>query len=368
MHSRLKRVVTPLLSLALLATFAVSCSSSNACEVPKDKVNENGVTVGVSFDVGGIGDKSFNDAAKAGLDKAIDEGLVKSATCLEPDSTGSNRDENTTSLADDGNQIVIAVGFAFSPGVNESAGNYPDTDFAVIDGYATCPHSVCSDIPNEDPPSNVVDLTFQEEQGSFLVGAAAATKAKDLGCDTIGFLGGQTGFLIGKFQAGYEAGAKTVNPDIKVLSEYIGDDVTAFNDAVKGEALSTGMYDDGACIIYHAAGASGAGLFNAAVAANKLAIGVDSDQYNLVSAEQQPLVFTSMIKRVDTATYGAIKAVSDDTFKGGAADVFGLAEDGVGYSTANKELFTQDYIDLLEGYKAKIISGEIKVPTEPAAG
>ena len=258
------------------------------------------------------------------------------------------------------------MGFAFSPGVNSNAGNYPDTDFAVIDGYATCPPDTCSDIPNE-APSNVADLDFHEEQESFLVGVAAAMKAKELGCDTIGFLGGQTGSLIGKFQAGYEAGAQAVNPNIKLLSQYIGDDVTAFNDAVKGEALSTGMYDDGACIVYHAAGASGAGLFNAAVTADKLAIGVDSDQYNLVSAEQKPLVFTSMIKKVDTATYDVIKSVSDDTFEGGTAQVFGLAEEGVGYSTSNTELMTQDIIDALEEYKQKIISGDIEVPTEPAS-
>jgi basic membrane protein A len=365
MRTRFKRVFTPLLIMGVLATTAVSCSSSNPCEIPEDKVNENGVTIGVSFDVGGIGDKSFNDAAKAGLDQAIEDGLVKSATCLEPDATGSNRDENTNSLAEDGNQLVIAVGFAFSVGVNESAGSYPDTDFAVIDGAATCPPEFCDFIKNPPPP-NVVDLTFKEEQGSFLVGAAAATKAKELGCDTLGFLGGQTIPLIAKFQAGFEAGAQAVNPNIQVLSEYIGDDVTAFNDAVKGEALSTGMYDDGACIVYHAAGASGAGLFTAAVAADKLAIGVDSDQYKLVSAEQQPLVFTSMIKRVDTATYGAIKAVSEDAFKGGEAIVFGLAEEGVGYSTSNAELMTQDIIDVVEGYKEQILSGDIEVPTEPA--
>ena len=351
--------------LAVLATFATSCGGGgNPCKVPSDKVNDSGVTVGVAFDVGGIGDKSFNDAAKRGLDKAIDEGLIKEATCIEPDATGSNRDENVISLADDGADLVIAVGFAFSPGVNTNAGNYPNTNFAVIDGYATCPPEFCSDIPNP-APANVLDLAFKEQEGSYLVGAAAALQAAKVNCTTVGFLGGQTGQLIGKFEAGYTAGAKAINPDIQVLVQYIGDDVTAFNDAVKGEALSTSMYDDGACIIYHAAGASGAGLFTAAVKADKLAIGVDSDQYLLVSEEQQPLVMTSMLKRVDTAVHDAVAAQGDGTFTGGAAQVFGLAEEGIDYSVSNADLMTSDITDKLNELKQQIISGEIVVPDDP---
>jgi basic membrane protein A len=355
-------------SLVLLATFATACGGGkgNPCKVPADKVNEDGVSVGIAFDVGGIGDKSFNDAAKAGLDQAIDDGLVSEATCIEPDATGSNRDENVISLADQGFDIVLGIGFAFSPGINANAAKYPDVSFAVIDGYATCPPEFCSDIPNP-APANVADLTFKEHEGSFLVGAAAALKAAGEGCTTIGFLGGQTGTLIGKFEAGYKAGALAVNPDMEILVEYIGDDVTAFNDAVSGEALSTSMYDDGACIIYHAAGASGAGLFTAAVKANKLAIGVDSDQYQLVSAEQQPLVLTSMLKRVDTAVRDAIAAVSEGTFQGATAQVFGLAEQGVDYSQSNAEILTPDIVAKLDEFKQQIIDGTIVVPEDPAA-
>ena len=148
-----------------------------------------------------------------------------------------------------------------------------------------------------------------------------------------------------------------------MLVQYIGDDVSAFNNPTAGEALSNQMYDDGAEIVYHASGASGAGLFNAAVAQGKYAIGVDSDQYNLVSADQQPWVLTSMIKRVDTAVYEAVKATKDGTFEGGQR-VFGLAEEGVGYSTSNPAL-TSDIVDQLEAYKQQIIAGTIVVPTEP---
>jgi basic membrane protein A len=282
-------------------------------------------------------------------------------TSLEPDATGSNRDANVIALADAGNDLVIAVGFAFSPGINENAGNYGHTRFAIIDGYATC-GTACG--LKNDGLTNVTDLTFKEQEGSFLVGAAAALEAGKLNCDTVGFLGGQTGPLIEKFQAGYEAGIAALDPNIEVLVEYIGPDVTAFNDPLKGEALSSDMYDQGACIIYHAAGASGAGLFNAAVSADKLAIGVDSDQYQLVSAEQRPHVFTSMLKRVDTATHDAIEQAGGSGLEAGG-QVFGLAEGGVDYSKSNTELMTADIISKLEELKQKIIDGGIIVPESP---
>jgi basic membrane protein A len=353
-------------SLLLLASLATACTGGNPCEIPEGSGAEDGIRTGVAFDIGGIGDKSFNDAAKRGLDQAVDGGNVSEAICLEPDASGANRDENMLSLADEGVDLVLSIGFAFSPAVNENAGDYPDQSFAVIDGYATCPPDVCTDIPNPAPP-NVADLTFREHEGSYLVGAAAAIQADKMACDTVGFLGGQTGFLIGKFQAGYEAGVAAINPDLEILVEYIGDDTKAFNDPVAGEALSTKMYDEGACIIYHAAGASGSGLFTAAVKADKLAIGVDSDQYLLVSEEQKPHVLTSMIKRVDTAVFDAIVAANDGTFEGGAAIEFGLAEEGVGYSTSNEELMTSEIVDQLEELKQQIINGEIEVPFEPAA-
>jgi len=322
------------------------------------------IQVGMAFDIGGLGDKSFNDAADAGLQQAIADGLVceENVVTNEANSTGSDRDQNAQALADAGFDLVIGVGFAFSEGINAIAVDYPDTSFMIVDGFATCPLEFCPFLTNDvaDLP-NVADYTFKEHEGSFLVGAAAALKC---GCDTIGFLGGQTGTLIEKFQAGYEAGAAEINPNIEVLVEYIGDDTTAFNDPVRGEALSTAMYDDGAEIIYHAAGASGAGLFNAAVAADKLAIGVDSDQYLTASPEQQPLIMTSMLKRVDTAVYTAIAGVGDGSF--GGSLVFGMAEEGLDYATSNPEQLTDDIVTQLDDFKAQIIDGTITVPETPA--
>jgi basic membrane protein A len=360
----LRTLVVPLAVLALVAAACGDDTPPPGGDGDGDTPECNAdLSVGVAYDIGGIGDKSFNDAANAGLQAAIDEGLVceENTDSLEPDATGSNRDENVIALADAGHNLVIAVGFAFSPGINENAGDYGRTQFAIIDGFATC-GTACG-LAN-DGLTNVTDLTFEEHEGSFLVGAAAATKADELGCDTVGFLGGQTGPLIEKFQAGYEAGVAAIDPNVEVLVQYIGDDVTAFNDAVRGESLSTAMYDDGACIIYHAAGASGAGLFNAAVSADKLAIGVDSDQYQLVSAEQQPLIMTSMLKRVDTAVHDAIAEAGAGTLDPGG-QVFGMAEGGVDYSKSNTELMTDDIITLLDDLKQQIVDGDIIVPSEP---
>ena len=319
------------------------------------------IQVGVAFDVGGLGDKSFNDSANAGLQQAIADGLVceENTVVNEANSTGSDRDQNVQALADAGMNLIVGVGFAFSPGINTIAPDYPDVNFMIVDGFATC-GTTCGLTNDADAIPNVADFTFKEQEGSFLVGAAAVLKCE---CKTIGFLGGQTGPLIEKFQAGYEAGAHQIDPDVEVLVEYIGDDTTAFNDPVKGEQLSTKMYDEGAEIIYHASGASGAGLFNAAVEAQKEAIGVDSDQYLTASPEQQPLILTSMLKRVDVAVYNSIEAVGNGTL--GGSQVFGMAEDGVDYATSNPTELTADITEQLDEFKQQIIDGTIVVPDTP---
>ena len=281
--------------VAALALSAAACGGGNPADTSPSGGGNGGndggsdVQVGLAYDVGGRGDQSFNDAAYRGLQAAIDEGLVaeENVNVLEANQSGSNRDDNVVNLAEQGADLVIPVGFAFSEGIQKVAPDFPDVNFAIVDGFA------CLDKPCE----NVSNLTFKEQEGSFLVGAAAALKSE---AGTIGFLGGQQGTgLIEKFQAGYEAGAKAVNPDIEILVEYIGDTTQAFVDPTKGEALVERMYDGGADIIYHAAGLSGSGLFKAAVSQNKLAIGVDSDQ-SLTASPSSKLILTSMLKRVDT--------------------------------------------------------------------
>jgi basic membrane protein A len=363
---------TVVLPLSVLAIVAAACSEdttspgSGGTDTGSAPACPEDLTVGIAYDVGGLGDKSFNDAANAGVEAAIAAGQVcrDNVTTIEADSTGSNRDANIQALADAGNDYVEGVGFAFSEGINKIAPDYPDVQFGIIDGFATC-GTVCGLENDAEAIPNVADLTFKEEEGSFLVGAAAASLADSLSCDTIGFLGGQTGPLIGKFQAGYEAGVAAVNDGITILVEYIGDDTTAFVDPVKGKAKATTMFNDGACIIYHAAGLSGNGMIEAAAELDKIAIGVDSDQYQAFSNDpaQQAVIFTSMLKRVDTATQEAIETVGT----GGtvATTVFALADEGVGYSQSNTDLMTQEIIDLVDGFADQIVNGEITVPSEP---
>ena len=319
--------------------------------------------VGIAFDIGGLGDKSFNDSAMDGARAAIAEGLIREENLehIEPNATGSNRDANVVNLADQGFDLVLAIGFAFSPGVAEIAGDYPETTFAVIDGYATC-GQFCG--VKEITTENVVDLTFKEHEGSFLVGVAAAEKSQTR---VVGFLGGQRGTgLIEKFEAGFRAGVQEINPNIEVLAEYIGDDTTAFNDPTKGKALADKMYDDGADVIYHAAGDSGAGLFQSAVGQGEdaLAIGVDKDQYLTASAQQKPHILTSMIKRVDTAVHDIIEETVNDEFEPGSRS-FGLAEGGIDYAKTNPDQLTEDIVARIDEFKQQIIDGEITVPEKP---
>jgi basic membrane protein A len=367
MRQRFMRFAVPLMALGLAAA---ACSKSTdgaggASSASPTAGCSSDLKVGLALDVGGLGDKGFNDLANVALEKAISEGLIckENTKLIESNSEGTNLDANVQSLADAGYELIIGTGFAFSPGINEIAATYPDSNFGVIDGYATC-GTACGLTNDVEAIPNVTDLTFKEQEGSYLVGVAAALKAQELGCSNVGFLGGQTGPLIAKFEAGYRAGIAEIDPSIKVQVEYIGDSTKAFYDAISGEALSNKMYDNGACIIYHAAGKSGLGLFKAATAQQKLAIGVDADQYNTVSADEAPYIFTSMIKRVDTATYDTIVAAAGGTFKGGG-QVFDLATEGISYSTSNTELMTQDIIDTVEGYKQKIIDGTIVPPDDP---
>jgi basic membrane protein A and related proteins len=344
--------------LMVIALVGAACGGDKESEEPSGGGTEettSDLKVGVAFDIGGLGDQSFNDAAERGVQQAIDEGIISEENVerLEPDAEGTNRDQNVVNLADQGYDVILAIGFAFSPGIDAIAADYPDQFFAVVDGFAA-----------EAP--NVTNLAFKEQEGSFLVGAAAGLKTES---NTVGFLGGQAGTgLIERFEAGYTAGVQEVNPDAEVLVEYIGDSTKAFNDPTKGEALSAKMYDGGADIVYHAAGASGAGLFSAAVDANKLAIGVDSDQSLTASPAQQKLILTSMLKRVDTAVYDVIVAVSEDNFTPGF-QVFGLAEDGVDYAVNefndNDQLLSSDIQSQLDEFKQQIIDGEITVPDKP---
>jgi basic membrane protein A and related proteins len=315
--------------------------------------------VGVVYDIGGRGDKSFNDSAYAGLQAAEKEqGDKIQAKDVEPNPDGSNRKELLDGLADEGYGLIFGVGFLFSEDIAKSASESPDTQFAVIDGFAPA----CT-----KPDSNLLCIGFREEQGSFLVGAAAALKTKT---NTVGFVGGQVGPLIQKFQAGYEAGVKYIadqkGKSVKVLVDYAGNTPEAFRNPAKGKELALKQISQGADVIYHASGGTGAGVIATAADKKIYAIGVDSDQSLTASPTERKWILTSMLKRVDNAVQKTIAAYVDGTEKGGI-QTFGLKEGGIDYAQNqyNKELLG-DIPTTLDELKQKIIDGEIKVPTKPA--
>ena len=213
-----------------------------AGSAPAGTTADGDVTVALMFDVTGRGDKSFNDAAAAGLDRAVaDFGIVPTES---PPQGGDDRAERVAAAAEGGNQLVIATGFLWTDTITQAAAAYPDTHFLLIDSVVEAP--------------NVANITFAEEQGSFLVGVAAALQSES---GQLGFVGGVPNELIKKFEAGFVAGAQCVNPDAEVLVEYISDDPQiGFNDPARGKEIAAAMYENGAEIVYAAAGASTPGV------------------------------------------------------------------------------------------------------------
>ena len=343
-----------LISLVALAS-AVSLLGA-ACGDDKDDSGSSSDTtatksdlkVGLAYDLGGRGDKSFNDAAALGLDDAEKELGFKDAKELSP-SKDEDREANLKLLAEGGFNPIIGVGFAYADSIKLVATANPDITFGTIDTVVDLP--------------NVRSNVFAEQEGSFLVGAAAGLKTKS---NKVGFIGGVETELIKKFEAGFVAGVKETNPTATVDVKYItpDGDFSGFNAPDKAKEIAGAMYDGGDDVIFHAAGGSGTGLFDAAVAAGdgKWAIGVDSDQYQTATPDQQKHILTSMLKRVDVAVKNTITAFADGDKKGKTV-VLDLKADGVGYSTTGG--YVDDIKDQLDALKDKIISGDIKVPTAP---
>ena len=340
-----------LFTAGILSLAVTGCGGDNDTTGSEDSGDapSSDVKVGMAYDVGGRGDQSFNDSAAAGLDQAVEEfGFETQESEAEDGEPESAREERLRTFADAGYDPIIAVGFAYAAALTKVAEEYPDVHFAIIDD-----ESIQTD--------NVADLVFAEEEGSFLVGAAAALKSE---ADHIGFIGGVETPLIQKFEAGYIAGAKEANPDIKVDSTYLTQvpDFSGFGDPAKGKTAAQGMYDGGADVVYHAAGGSGGGVFEAASEAGAMAIGVDSDQYETADPSVKDVILTSMRKNVNVAVYEYLTQVNEGEFPSGTTR-YDLEVDGVGYSTSGGQV--DDIADRLDEYKQKIIDGEIKVPTTP---
>ena len=315
--------------------------------------------IGLAYDTGGRGDRSFNDSAFAGVEAAVEELGADPAEAIQevsPNDDGSNRAELLSNLAEQGFNPVIAVGFAYDQVLGEVAAEFPDTTFAQVDGSVNSP---------EFKGDNVTGLLFAEHEGSFLAGVAAALKSST---GTIGFVGGVDTGLIQKFQAGYEAGAKAAKPDIQIISQYISPagDFSGFGDPARGKIVAQGMFEGGADIVYHAAGGSGQGVFEAAAAAQGRAIGVDSDQYNTVDDPAlKAVIMTSMLKRVDNAVQAFISDFAEDNVEGGTDIVNDLSTEGVGLSTTGG--FIDDIQADIDGFRQQIVDGEIEVPTTPTS-
>ncbi|NUO37740.1 MAG: BMP family ABC transporter substrate-binding protein [Gemmatimonadaceae bacterium] len=309
------------------------------------------VDVGVVFDLGGRGDKSFNDGAYLGAERAEKELGVR-VRFIEP-GEGSDRESGLRLLAAEGMDLVIGVGFIFTDDLTQLAKEYPTTRFAGVD------YSVATDQDGKviPPPPNLAALKFREEQGSFLVGALAALVGRS---KKVGFVGGMDFPLIQKFEMGYKAGVKKVCPDCEVISQYAGVTPEAFRNPGKGKELALSQYQQGVNVIFHASGSTGLGVFEAARQTGKLAIGVDADQYK----EAPGFVLTSMVKGVDNAVFDAIKRVKERRFEGGIYQ-YGLAENGVGYvyDANNAKLIPADVRARLESLKQDIVAGRIVVPS-----
>ncbi|MBK6533167.1 MAG: BMP family ABC transporter substrate-binding protein [Deltaproteobacteria bacterium] len=304
--------------------------------------------IGLVFDVGGRGDKSFNDAAWAGLERARRE-LGVTVEYVEP-ADGDDRAGALRLFAARGFDRVIGVGYVFSRDVDAVALDHPDTRFACID-YA----------PPErgDGPRNVVGLKFREEEGAFLVGAAAGLSTAR---NAVGFVGGMEIPLIRRFEAGYRAGVGAVCPSCRVLAAYAGSTPTAFKDPERGAQLATAQIAAGADILFHASGSTGHGVFVAAQRLGARAIGVDADQHD----EMPGVVLTSMLKRVDVAVFELIREATQGRYERGARGLrtFGLAEGGVDWVHEGPHAsgLRPEVIQRVEALRQRIIRGEIAVP------
>jgi basic membrane protein A len=250
--------------------------------------------------------------------------------------------------------LVVGVGFIFTDDLTQLAKEYPNVRFAGVD-YAVATDPAGNPI---QPPPNLAALKFREEQGSYLVGALAALVGNS---KKVGFVGGMDIPLIHKFEAGYKAGVLHVCPTCQVVAQYAGVTPEAFRNPGRGKELALSQYQSGANVIFHASGSTGLGVFEAARATGKLAIGVDADQY----AEAPGFILTSMVKGVDAAVFDAIASVKNGTFRGGIRQ-FGLKEQGVGYvyDANNQKLIPPNVRARLETLRDSIVAGAITVPSE----
>ncbi len=308
---------------------------------------------GLVTDTGGVDDKSFNQSAWEGLVQFGQEnGLTEGEGYRYLQSNAeAEYIPNLTQFAEGGFDLTFAAGFLLEDSVQTAAEQNPNARFVLIDSL------LADENWNTVWLDNVANVTFKEHQGSFLVGVAAALHTKS---NKVGFVGGVNSPLIKKFENGFKAGVKSVNPDIEVAVQYVED----FNDAAKATTIASAMYEQGTDIIYHAAGGSGNGVFTEAKnrknnGQDVWVIGVDRDQHEEGMPENVTL--TSMVKRVDVAVYEIAQSASQGEFPGGKETIFGIEEGGIGIAPTTSNL-SEEALNQIKDFEQKILNGELEVP------
>ncbi|MFQ3543272.1 BMP family protein [Halobacillus rhizosphaerae] len=309
-------------------------------------------SVGMVTDVGGVDDKSFNQSAWEGLQAFGKEHDMEKGKGFDYSQSESDADytTNLNRLVREDYNLIFGIGYKLQPAIEKVASQYPDTNFSIVDSVAK-------------KSDNIASITFKEHQGSFLAGVVAAMKTKS---NKVGFVGGVDGDLINKFEAGYVAGVKSVNPDIDVDVQYAG----SFAAADKGKLIASSMYSKGIDVIYHASGATGNGVFSQAKDIKKndpdkdvWVIGVDRDQYDEGQIGDNNVTLTSMVKRVDVAVQDVANQAMEGNFPGGKVLEYGLDDDAISIARTNKDALTDDILSAVDKWKEKIVNGDVEVPS-----
>jgi len=345
-----------LLVVSLMTVSLVACSSTTDDATATDAADatEAAVTcpvrIGLVTDTGGVDDKSFNQSAWEGIVRYQEDSGLDSS-CIDYLQSDSEADyiPNLQNFVDEGFDLVVACGYLFQEAIDTVSAQAPDTKFLFIDSVGA----------NEN--ENVMSAVYSAEQGSFLVGVAAGLQSIEDGSNTVGFIGGAVGPLIGAFQAGYEQGVLAANPDATIYVDY----VNSYSDDSKAQQIAEKQYGAGVTVIYQAAGNAGNGVIKAAKENGSVwSIGVDKDQYEDGMVDGTSVILTSMVKRVDTSTYDASKAVAEGTFEDGVV-TFDLSNEGVGAELSSGRNLSDETIAIIQDYSDKIMNGEITVSAEP---
>ncbi|MCD2202539.1 BMP family lipoprotein [Halobacterium sp. KA-6] len=322
---------------------------------------ESDVTnVGMVYATGGLGDGSFNDQAQSGIQQAAEDFNVDFNES-QPDSVSqfSDYQQQYAGSTDPNYDLVSCIGFLQADSLSETAANYPEQNFQIVDSTV-------------DEP-NVGSYVFREHEGSYLVGVLAAhltsmsfsagAGSTQSDSTNVGFVGGRESSLIQKFEAGFKAGVKATNDDIDIQTSYVG----SFNDTTAGQEAALSMYNSGSDIVFHAAGNTGTGVFQAAQDEGRFAIGVDRDQ-SVTKDSYANVILASMVKRVDTAVYNAVEATVNGNFQGGETTTLGLDDDGVAcvYGQQLGSEIPEDVKTAVSDARQSIMDGETSVPQDPS--